>query len=101
MISIIVRIFLGLYAFLTMLATISQMREHLSLSVYGFGLGSVLLAIAAIFKQSQYGLYALIVGLIALHISALYHGLTTDFHLSHHLIRLVISIVIVYFYVKG
>ncbi|MDD3224992.1 MAG: hypothetical protein PHX70_09900 [Clostridium sp.] len=95
-----------LYGGVTFLGAVSQLKEQKlnNWSAFSMIIGSVFIIISTIFNviAGKNLLVLLIIGLILIHISAINNGLKMygKIHLKHHLIRLVISVLIVMMYLK-
>ena len=83
------------YSILTILAVIADLGVNpFNLAHLFFLIGSAIL-IAVVFIKSPHSLVLLIVGLVCLHIAAIIAGQITGFHLSHHLVRAAVSLILV------
>ena len=89
-----------IYGALSMLAGTVQLKNgsHKGLTMF-FIFSSLVMLISLLFTNPII-LYILITGLVLLHISAILFGLKDKFHLSHHIIRLFVSILIVILYLN-
>lgn len=58
-----------------------------------FIIGSILLIISPFIDKRT---FLLIIGLILIHIAAIATGLETEFHLNHHIIRGIISAILIF-----
>ena len=85
-----------IYGALSMLA--GKNGSHKGLTMF-FIFSSLVMLISLLFTN-PISLYILITGLVLLHISAILFGLKDKFHLSHHIIRLFVSILIVILYLN-
>lgn len=95
-----------LYGGVTFVGAVSQLKEQKlsSWSVFSMIIGSVSIIISAVFNviAGKNLVMLLIIGLILIHISAIDNGLKMygKIHLKHHLVRLVISVLVIVMYLK-
>lgn len=95
MMEIVFKILLSLYAVFTLLAVISDARANKFNPAHLFFLMGCVILIAVVFFNIPYPLALLIAGLACMHIAAVIAGKTAGFHLSHHIVRAVISLAFV------
>lgn len=96
----IVKVVVVLYGTLSLLAAVGGTAED------GLRGQLVLFAIAGlaliIFPWAPYQRLLLVFGLVGLHIAAIWQGIDQgDFHISHHLVRGVVSIAILGMYIRS
>lgn len=99
---------LGLWGLLNLLGGFTQARNHPSPIVAPLFvlIGMAIIASAvSIWLHRAWGLYLAVVALLALSVSALYSGVVlhgwSGIHISHHVVRLVVSLVIIGMIVLG
>lgn len=98
--KILLNVLLGFYAVLTLIAVVSDLQANGFHVAHGlFMVGSILL-VMVIFRNTRYSLALLITGLVVMHLAAIFAGQLTGFHLSHHIVRAVVSLLLILLFVK-
>lgn len=87
-------IFLILYGLLTLVAILQETKfENLKYFHILFILGAILLVLVPFLAINKLAL--LVIALLLIHISAILVGLSSEFHLNHHIVRGGISIILI------
>ncbi|CAK1246887.1 hypothetical protein [Fructobacillus fructosus] len=98
--ALIIRVLLAIYASLMMLATWQTKKTNLSWLNYLTNLVAIVLLVATFLAWPNFVILS-ILSLVAFQILAVVRGLLLhDFHWQHHLVRLLVTIVLIWLIVS-
>ena len=93
--KILFKALLSIYALLTMLAVISDLRVNPFNPAHLFFFMGCATFISVVSLKTSHTLVLLITGLVCMHIAAIIAGQINGFHLSHHIVRAAVSLTLV------